>query len=894
MTQNLPPSLPLRFFRWFCHRGLRDAIEGDLVELYRERLKKSGKRKADWHFAWDVLLLFRPGIIRNMEVDQPKPNYGMLKNYFKISFRHLAKNKTFAAINIGVLTLGFSCFLILSLYLYDELSFDGFHRDAGRIYRIVQHETQDNGTERSLASVAPAIGAEAKEQFPEVEDMCRLTALGRVTLGNDPMTRSHEPSLSADPNFFTFFDFPLVEGDPETALLEPDRIVISESIREKYFGKDPALGKQIWSGLSRQGQPVYLTVSGVMKDFPKNSHLDISILFSDATWHSIFKDYAQYVRTEWAEADYTTYLKVNPQSNIPDLIASIDKMVKANYPVEKEFRSKFDLQPLPEIHTQSSHFLSAANEFNARSIKPFYLYMFAALALILLATACLNYMNLSTAVAIKRTREIGTRKTLGAPHFHMVGQFLTDSVVMTTFSLLLAAGIVQTALPYVNRFTDKDISLLGLPAAWLAAAVALVFFMGILSAAYPSYIAMQVSVVDAMKRKIKVGSGSLSVRKTLLIVQFAISIMMIASTLVIHRQLEHMREKDLGFRYDNLLVVDINSRALRNNFETVKNEFANPSEVISVTTSTRVPGEWKSFPVASAKTNHNTNGSDMIFVGIDKDFLDTYQIKLLEGRSIIDPVADSTKIVVTQLALEQLGITDPIGQIIEIPRVRYGETSVDFDRSFRAEIIGVVEDFHFESLRSQLMPVIFGAPNTVIQQIDYYTLKINTNDWAKTLETLKEINHQLDPDNPLEYTFLDSRFAEMYKADTKRSRIFLTLSIVVVLIACLGLFALVSYAVENRIKEIGVRKVLGASVGSIIGLISREFLLLVLIAGGIGLPAAWFFMHSWLEEFAYRVPFGIWIFGQAIVVTMIIAFTTIGLRTLGAATMNPVKSLKSE
>lgn len=887
-----PPKYPLQFLRWFCREDYLDEIEGDLLEIYKMETKSS-PRKAKWKFSWSVIRYFRPEFMKSFKNHQPTA-YGMYKSYFKISLRQLNKNKTFAAINISVLTLGFSCFLLLALYVQDELSFDMFHRDADRIYRILQHEQQDNGTTRNVSSIAPAIGKEVKEQFAEVDDMCRLSAFGRVSLGNDPTTRTQERALSADPNFFTFFDFPLVEGDPKDALQSPRGIVISETIKERYFGDGPAVGKQIWSGYVREGKPVYLTVSGVMKDFPKNSHLQISLLFSDATWNTLFKDYAQYVNTDWVDTEYTTYLKVKSQTDVESLSSRIETLVKKNYPNNREFKSEFELQPLHTIHTESDHLQAAADEFNAHNIKPFYLYMFAALGAILLLTACLNYMNLSTAVAMKRTREIGTRKTLGAPKFQMVAQFIVDSIVLSALSLLVSIAVVYSALPFVNVFANKEMSLTSVPVEWLVSLFAFTILVGILAALYPAFIATRVSIVNALKREIKIGSSSLSVRKALLIAQFAISIMMLASTLVIYQQLNYLREKDLGFNHENLLVVDINSRNLRRNFEMVKAEFGKPSEVIQVTASTRVPGEWKSFPVTTAKSDRNAGGSKMIFVGIDHDFLETYKIKLLAGRTIEDPVADSLKIVVTQLAVEQLGLTDPLGQLIEIPKVSYGERMEELDQPFRAEIIGVVENFHFESLRSQLMPVIFGAPNTVIQQIDYYTLRIKTTDWGKTIETLKEINNKIDADAPLEYTFLDSRFDELYLADERRGQIFLTLSIIVVLIACLGLFALVSYSVESRIKEIGVRKVLGASVNNIVSLISQEFLILVLVAGLFGLPVAWYFMDTWLQEFAYRVSLGVWVFVEAVLGTLIIALVTISLRTVRAARVNPVNSLRSE
>ncbi|MCU0418481.1 MAG: ABC transporter permease [Cyclobacteriaceae bacterium] len=891
-TNPNPPTLALRFFRWYCHPKLVDSIEGDLLEEYNKWVSQKGKWRAAGRFCWEVLLLFRPGIIRPMEGYQSVNTFGMFKNYFKISLRQLAKNKGFAFVNIAGLTLGFTCFLLLALYVFDELSFDQFHRDAGRIVRVMQHDTQDDGSIRSISQVSPLLGHEAAVQFEEVEAACRMSAFGRVTLGNDPDLRSYERIWSPADNFFLFFDFPLVEGDAATALKGPDAIVINETLARKYFGHEPALGKTLWSAFTREGEPVYLTVTGVMKDLPKNSHLQFSILFSEATWPSMFRWYPEYVSTDWQSSEYVTYLKLRPGADVPSLTRKINEMVKRNYPADKDYRSTFSLMALSDVHFHQDN--AQDNELNANSIKPFYLYLFAAVGALLLLIACLNYMNLSTAAALKRTHEIGTRKSLGALKGQLVGQFVTDSLLLSILSLALAVLLVQGLLPAVNRFAGKEIALTSLPLSWMLLTAGLLLLTGLLSALYPAFVSTRVSAVEAMKREIRWGGRSLPVRKVLLAVQFAISMMMIASTLVIYRQLDFMRTKDLGFSHENLLVVDINSGRLRRDFETVKAEFSKPSEVVSITASTRVPGEWKGFPVATVHNAGDPKGREMIFVGIDKDFLHTYGIRLLEGRTIEDPQADSLKIVLTKMAVQQLGLTHPIGQRIEMPQVRYGGSREVLDKPFQVEVIGVVEDFHFESLRQEMMPVVFGAPNTAIQRIDYYTLRVKTAHWNETLQKLKTINAQIDADNPLEYTFLDSRFADLYQADARRGQIFLILSVVVVVIACMGLFALVSYAVESRTKEIGVRKVLGASATNILQLISGEFLVLVIAGGAVGLPVAWYVTRGWLQEFAYRAPIGLGLFALAVVMAVVIALLTISVRTLRAARVNPVESLRSE
>ncbi|HNG43502.1 MAG TPA: FtsX-like permease family protein, partial [Cyclobacteriaceae bacterium] len=506
----------------------------------------------------------------------------------------------------------------------------------------------------------------------------------------------------------------------------------------------------------------------------------------------------------------------------------------------------------------------------------------------------LNYMNLSTAAALKRTREIGTRKTLGAQRMQLITQFITDSVVLSAIALVLALIIIQIILPAVNQFTDKELALTSLPLAWAAGILGVLFIAAILAALYPAFITARMTPADALKKEIRVGNSRLPLRKMLVVAQFTISIIMISSTLVIYEQLDYLRNKDIGIETENLVVIDINSGRLRRNFESIKAEFGSPSEVISVSTSTRVPGEWKSFPVATVRPQGEPIGKEMIYVGVDNDFLTTYDIKLKEGRNFNTGPADSTKVILTELAVKQLGLTNPVGQIVEIPTVRWGGSIEALENVFRAEVVGVVEDFHFESLRTDMKPIIFVAPNTPVQRIDYYTLKVKTNNWPGVIEKLQAINNTIDPENPLEYTFLDTRFEGFYKADAQRGQIFLVFSLVVVLIACMGLFALVSFAVETRVKEIGIRKVLGASVHNIVGMISKEFLMLIMIACLLAVPVAYLFMQQWLRDFAYRISPGIGVFVLAGLIIGLIAAITIGLRTIRAASVNPVKSLRSE
>lgn len=808
----------------------------------------------------------------------------MLKNYFKIAWRYLAKNKVTSAINMLGLTLGFFCFILLALFVIDELSFDTFHSDSDRIYRVVQGITEQDGDSRRVASIAPKIGTEAVNQFPEVTAQTRLIEIGRLTVGNDPLNRDYERIWIADENFFQFFDFEFLYGDSQTALSQPDNLVITESIARKYFGEVNVVGRSLYTNVYQA------TIAGVIKDFPANSHINIQTIHAEPTWAREISSWNEWVASNWTSNSFVTYVKTTENFDKAALEDKLTTLVNSQYDDEVTYSSTFELQPLNEIHLYSQGIEGGMNENQGNLL---YVYTFAIVAVLILLIACFNYMNLSTAAASRRTREVGMRKSLGASKGQLIMQYMGESIILSLVSLVFAVMLIEVTLPYINNFVGKELSLPFENIGLVATLFAIVLAAGIASALYPSFFLSRLKPVRALKKEVKIGGRNFSLRKILVIAQFAVSIVMISATVIIYQQLSYLQNKELGFKLDNLLVVDINSGALRGQFEAIKQEFGKLSEVQSVTVSSRVPGEWKVFPYANVEQPGTDRASRMIFVGADEDFLETYGIELVAGRNLRNDPADSNSVLITEMAAKELGLENPVGEILTINGTIWAG-DMDEEDGYSPRVVGVVEDFHFQSFREEMKPMMLASYRNPIHNIDYYTLRINTADWQQTLASLQEINSRFDPENPVEHTFLDNRFEQFYRADRIRGELFLVFSAIIIFIACMGLFAMASFAIENRIKEIGVRKVLGATVKDITWLLSGDSVRLVGIAFLLSVPVAWWVASNWLQEFAYRISIPWWAFLLAGISVLLIALGTISYQTIRAALMNPVKSLRSE
>ncbi|HUS00426.1 MAG TPA: ABC transporter permease, partial [Chitinophagaceae bacterium] len=819
----------------------------------------------------------------------------MIKNYLKTAFRTLIKNKLYTTLNVAGLAFGMSCFFLIGLYVFDELTFDEQHSKADRIYRVIEHKSV-NGEATTIAAAGYKLASESPKQITWVEKTTRVQRMGRANLviPENPVP-FQETVTVADEHFLEIFDFPLISGDKKTALSEPNTIVINEDLAKRLFNKTDVLGKTVQ--FSFMETP--LKITGILKNHPHNSSFDFNSVVSFASFENA-DSYKNAVAGDWLSNNYSVYVLLKPGAHERSVAVKMKKLVDQNYKSPAGTQFSFSLQPLKNIHLKSDNIVDGGRNSNVDAISKgsmFYIKIFSFIALFVLLIAGINYMNLTTARASGRLKEIGVRKTIGADQNHLVRQFLLESLLVTFISFLLSLMVVNLALPSFNQFTNKQLSL-GFSTdyrIWLLA-IAFAAITGILSGSYPALMLSRFKPVLLLKNLKFQNKSDLSLRKGLVVFQFTISILMIIGTIVLFLQVRYLNNTNLGFNKDLLVVIDVNSRKARSNFEAVKTEMQKIPSVKNVSVTSRVPGEWKSFRTIKIKNMGNTDEGKVAYMfGADKDFLKTFEVQLLNGRNFEAP-GDSVSIIINETAAKMLGITEPSGQVVEIPAASDGG-SFEFLNAenipFKPNVIGIVKDFHFQSLREKIEPLVLAYNKNPIQVIDYYSARVAATDIKGTLDKLKAVMVNNDKEDPFEYHFLDEQLALFYIEDGRRQTILIWIALATIFIACLGLFGLATYSAEQRIKEIGVRKVLGATVLNLTSLLSKDFLKLVLIANGIAFPIAWWAINKWLQEYAYHVDVQWWVFIVAGVAAILIALFTVCYQAIKAAIANPVKSLRT-
>ena len=802
----------------------------------------------------------------------------MIKNYFKIAFRNLRKNKAFSFINIFGLATGLTCFMLIAVFVLNELSYDTYPARAKNMYRVILSVT-GNGDVAGYPMVDVAVGEGMKKAFPEIEATTRLATAQDFVKYDDKQFKEQQLAF-ADSNFLQLFSIPLTEGNNKTALVSPNSIVISKAFAKKYFGDEDPLGKSLSVGTD---QALY-KVTGLFDEVPENSHFHFDAFLSLSSWHL--------TRQTWSNLGFYTYLLLNKNADPNQLEKKFPQLVAEHVVPEiqhdmgvslAEARKSvntfiFSLQPLTDIHLHSHTKYELEPNGDIQ-----YVYIFSALALFILLLACVNFTNLSTARAVKRAREVGIRKVLGSLKKQLIVQFLSESVLLTFLSMLIAFGLLFLVLPYFNQVANRQIPFsFFISYQSILAMISLVFITGIVAGIYPSFFLSSFNTIKVLKGSPSKGAQKNLFRSSLVVFQFFVSIALIISTIVVYRQLYFMQNKNLGYDKEQVLFLP-DARLLGKDQPSFKQQLSQNKNVVAASICRSVPG----FPFMDGtqiypKTEHG-NGKEIHanIYHVDEDYLKTLGIKIVSGRNFSrDFPTDSSAVVINQAMARQLGWngTNAIGQTI----VRSGQQQF--------KVIGVVADFNYASAKQEVAPLMMMLGNNYGGLV----VKINTSDVKRFLTDLKKQWDDFNPGGSLDYTFLDDNFARLYASEIRTQQIFSAFALIAIIIASLGLFGLSAFVIEQRTKEIGIRKVLGASVQNVLLLVSKDFLLLIGIAFIISVPVTWWAMHNWLQDFAYRINISWWMFALAGIAALLIALITISFQAIKTAVSNTVDSLRSE
>lgn len=805
----------------------------------------------------------------------------MYQNYLKVAFRNLFRNKFYSLLNISGLAIGIACCILIMLFVTDELSYDKHFEKAERTYRLTMSGAL-NGSAFDLAVVGPSVGQAMLNDYPEIIEFGRFRGSGSPFIRYGENIFKEEKFVWADHSILDIFDMDLVLGNPETALKDPKSLVMSETAAKKYFGNEDPIGKAIEFRSSKDYK-----VTGVFKDLPKNTHFDFDVLGSMETL-----DEAK--QAIWLSMNFQTYVVLTEDANIQSMIDRFPEMLKRYVgPEVKQFMNMdwddmgatgstmaFSMQPLTDIHLHSD----LEGELDANGdIK--YVYIFSAIALFILLIACINFMNLATARSAHRAKEVGVRKVLGSLKAQLVNQFLAESLLISFLSFVLAIGIAYLAVPFFNNLSNKELSIPFTDPVFLGSVFLGVLSVGLMAGSYPAFFLSAFQPVKVLKGSLSGGMKSGALRNVLVVLQFCTSIFLVIGTLVIMNQLNFIQNKNLGFDRDQVVIVN-DAYLAGSNVQALKTELESFPEVKSVAVSGYLPTPSNNNMNVFLKGIVPSQDNQVLMSSwyVDYDYLETMGMTLAQGRNFSkDFPTDSLGMIINEAAVKEFGFENPIGETIG--------NFVDIQGNIQGmKVVGVVKDFHYRSLKDKIGPMCMMLGNNA----GLMSIKVNTQDYAGLISKIGDAWTEMAPNQPFETSFLDERFNRMYDAEQRLGKIFGVFAGLAILIACLGLFGLASYTAENRIKEVGIRKVLGASVGQLVYLLSKDIGKLVLIAFVIGAPLAWYFMNSWLAGFEYRTTVGWYIFAFTALGALGIALLTMSYQSLKAATGNPVKALRTE
>ncbi|MEK6480261.1 FtsX-like permease family protein [Catalinimonas sp. 4WD22] len=884
-------QLAKRFFRWFCHPDYYDEIAGDLEEMY-ERNKVEGYRLAQWKYFFQVMGLFRPSLIRSfpqLNLNQPT----MFRHYFNISTRVLLKHKFYTAIDILGLAVGMGVCLLIYQYIHFELSYDQFHEDAENIYRLTQTTIKNGEKQGTGVYTTYGLGPSGKENIPGVEEFVRI----RTIVNEGPIIINPESQLKflenevwyVDSTFLKVFNFPLIYGKRESALNQKHNIVISRKMSEKYFGEINPIGKELRISLGLMSGDYIVT--GVLNQLPVNSHLQFDFLIPMAFFRENYIPYYVDDSKGWALADYVTYLKLHENGDIGQVSDKLSQLMATHAlrDAERPEDWKIELQPLTDIHLKSNFPNDPLSSPGSIQNVAF----FSIIGVFILLMAWVNYINLSTARAMHRAKEVGVRKTMGAIKSQLVSQFMTESIVINVLAALLSIGIAFSMLPMLNNILGRTISFTIFQSMEFWGFFSLAILVGsLLSGLYPAFVLSSFKPVSVLKSSFSMFKRGFDLRRGLIAFQFLISLLLISGTYLVYQQITFMKNQDLGMDMEKILVLN-GPRLFRETLkeaglteeskqEVFRNKLLAHHSITSFSFASSIPGKeyftTEGFRNAG-KTKVVENVSTVI---VDTAFADTYELEFL-ARTVFDVSSSVDRAIVNEESVKAFGFGSAEEALHQVLINNWGEGD-------SIEIVGVVKNIHWSSLKDAHAPTLFILHNYAA----YFSIRMNMSDIPASIAHIESAYHEVFPDDPFEYFFLDDAFNQQYQADLQFRNLFSAFSALAIFIACIGLFALVSYSATLRIKEIGIRKVLGAGVGHLMMLLSREYLMLLLFSIGLSVPAILFGGKAWLENYAYQVGISIDLFLIPVLTLLLISFLTVCYRTYATAKANPVDALKME
>ncbi len=870
-----------RFLEWFCSDRLIEEVQGDLHEAFYHRSKEFGAFWANSWFVLDVLRFFRPGYVKSVETQNNQ--IAMHRNYLKAALRNFKKNGGYSTINLLGLVLGSTCCLLIALHVSEEFSYDNFHADSRNTYRVVMDIYNNNELTTKSAPIYPGVGPVLKDEYPEVIDFVRILPFGSgvysVRKMDGTLVRyNEENAVFADPNFFQMFGFKLIDGNPREVLSSPNQTVISTSAAKRYFGDENPIGKTLlYRGTEKN------IVTGVMEDFPENSHLKFEIISSLNSWDG-YESWPQ----NFGWYDFYTFIRVVEGTDselLNEKVGGFLDVKKAENYAQETSREQLWIQNVADIHLFSKGLSWEMGQNGGAS----QVYFLSAIAVLMLIVAWVNFINLSTARAVRRAKEVGIRKVVGAMRKHLVQQFLAEAFLYNLLALIVSVILVLLLVPGINGLLDITLDRSLLISTDIAlGAIGLLFLGTLFSGFYPSIVLSSFKPLSVIKGNFYRRRTRFGFRQVLVTFQFVVSVVLIFGTIVVFKQVKFMQSQDLGLDVAQTLVLNGPTSSngeegdLNNRRAIFRDRMDEIPSVQNFTISNIVPGE-ENFSISSFYTRQSPDvHRDCYRVRVDENYFPNFSIEVLSGRNFIkDMASDSNAIVLNRTAAKMFGFTSAsaLGEVL------------NFKSRYPLKVIGVVEDYHHSSLKESLDPMMFMyRPNAA----NYYSMKVATGDLPATISQVEELWNDLYPDNPFQYFFLDEFFDRQYKSDQQFNTVFSAFAIMVIIVACMGLFGLVSFTVEQSRKEIGIRKVLGASVQKLILLLTRDYAILIVISICMSLPLGYYLMNEWLGEFAYRTSIGPMVYLLGALSIILITLLTVSFKSMAAANSNPVHSLRDE